>query len=421
MSVLLKRRVAVISDLHVGHGARALDFFPYDVSLLKDRLSRDQDFMGAFTSLCQDPSFFDAGPIDALCVTGDISHVAHPLEFVKAEELIQQISGLLKVTSENVFYVPGNHDVSWAIQPWRDWDAYRYAPLLDAPLMFYKRMKAATTGQYGDPPFFVGWNTRNMLVVGINTAAYDTPNPPTGFHHGLVKEETLLAIDNFCNAITSNDAQLRVFLLHHHPVAYSDPRPHIVDPSTVVNAGNLRALLSKQRFDLVIHGHKHWPHIGTHMDNNQWPLNILGAGSFSALPNSQWTGEIANQFHIVEISGRDAIDGFSPGLAFGHVETWAYQIRGRWVRSNKRIGLRATEGFGSIIAPPVVERMIGSALDAADEIGVPCDWDQLIAASPQLRHVNVSVLHQALTRVANTRTKKFKGDVDSDPTDWVIY
>lgn len=418
--MMKRRRIAVISDLHIGYSARCLDFCPYEDVTASDKIAKDQRFFAAFQSLCASRSFIEAGTIDALCITGDVSDRAHPAEFMRANEVISKIVSFLNIEKSRVFYVPGNHDVSWAIKPWLSWEDHRYDPLF-APTSFTQWLPAASFGGYEQPPFFSAWESDDLLVVGVNSAAYDVPKPGDGIHYGLVKEETVREIDAYCERLNRSEHQVRVCLLHHHPILYSDPRPDVADVSAAVNAENLRKILSKHRFDLVVHGHKHWPRIGTHLIANQWPLSILGAGSFSALPDPQWTGETANQFHVIEVSGRDDENGHSPGLAYGHVETWAYQINGVWAPGNARVGLRASEGYGSVVSPAVVERMVQKALAEAQGEGVPCDWDRLVATFPNLRHINAQVLHSAMAAEAVNRGLKFRGDVDSDRTHWILY
>jgi len=62
-------------------------------------------------------------------------------------------------------------------------------------------------------------------------------------------------------------SQLRLFVVHHHPIQYSEPYPDIpafVDFSILSNAGNLHALLRKHNFDILIHGHRHVPKFESH-------------------------------------------------------------------------------------------------------------------------------------------------------------
>ncbi len=413
-----QKRIAIISDLHVGTGARALELCPHTPSR-DDLVAKDQAFLQAFASLCESEAFKASGPIDALCVTGDISHEAHPLEFRRANEVLAFLMAQLGLQEHQVYAVPGNHDVNWAQAA--EGRGRRYDAIQQNSATLVRRFGAASIGSLFQDPYFLGWDSDELLVVGLNTAAHDGPEPREGYHHGLVKQSTLDALDDYCRSLNRDDAQTRICLLHHHPLSYTDPRPDIADPSALVNAENLRELLSRHRFDLIVHGHKHWPRLSTFMEGNQWPLNILGAGSFSASPDPQWTGEIGNQFHVVQLSGRDGVDGHSPGLAFGYVQTWVYQISGRWVASSNRIGLRATCGFGSVITPPVVEALCRRALSAAEVRGGICDWDLLTSEAPTLKHVSPSQLHSTLSVLGPNLGFKFCGDVDSEQLHWVLY
>jgi predicted phosphodiesterase len=54
------------------------------------------------------------GGVSGLLITGDISRSGDPGEYANAEGWLAELCGALGIGTENVWVVPGNHDVSWS-------------------------------------------------------------------------------------------------------------------------------------------------------------------------------------------------------------------------------------------------------------------------------------------------------------------
>jgi 3',5'-cyclic AMP phosphodiesterase CpdA len=412
-------RVAVISDLHIGRKARALDLCPHDLKP-EQQVGLIRDYIKTFSEYVTSKEFQLSGPVNALCVTGDISNEADPEEFKLAHAVVSSIAEALEVAPNRVYYVPGNHDVHWPVmklEPTEFWRKYRFDPLLQEGLIFKSRMTDAATGAFHESPHFVAWQTEDLLVVGINSAASDGPVPEYGEHNGIIHQETLNALNTFLTTTQHDNNQIRICLLHHHPINYSDFQTTIPDYSIAINADNLFQLLSAHRFDVIIHGHKHVPQLRhTAAVSNGHPLTVLGAGSFSARLDSQWVGAAQNQFHIIEIEGRDpATLG-----AFGHVATWDFSA-GKWIESHSRMGLCATESFGSLstaheliaeISPYVVPIINNNRI---------CHWTDLVAKAPRLSRSSTKVAYEVLLSLAKLQDLEHFGEMDTPGRKWGLY
>ena len=412
-------RIAIVSDLHIGTKARGLDMCPHVVE--KDKKANfHTDYLSYFIKFVSSSAFSTLGPIDMLCVTGDISNTAAPSEFILAHEVIQKIADAIKVPLERVYYVPGNHDVHWAVSnldPSDFWKRYRYEPLMQPGLVFGTQLTNSKTGAFNADPHFVVWSEKQYLVVGFNSAAYDAPKPDDDEHHGLIHPDTLAELDAFLTNSGFDSDIPRICLVHHHPIQYSDPTPAQADFSALTNAGDFLELLSKHKFDLIFHGHKHVPHLQRCSGApNGHPITVLGAGSFSAQLDSRWIGTIANQFHVVNVEGRDK----GNGALYGHISNWVFDTAGTWKVSHSQTGLCATEAFGSLVTSTELETEISSHVDAFLAKHQSCTWEDLVAASPSLRHANTTNAHEALQRVATSKRLKLLGEVDTNRTNWTL-
>lgn len=418
-SMVTPQRIAVISDLHIGTKARALDLCPHELPPEK-KVGKTKDFLKSFREYVESAAFISSGPVDHLVITGDISNQADPLEFRLAHKVMREIAESLKVRDDHVHFVPGNHDVHWPVMeltPLEFWGKYRYEPLLEPGLIFKQRMDQAKSGEFHNKPHFVIWTTPGALIVALNTAAFDAPVAEHGKHHGLVTQEALTKLDLELSSIPIDSFQIRICLLHHHPVQYSDLVANYPDYSALTNAGNLLELFSRHQIDIAVHGHKHVPHLQhVHAVTNGHPLTILGAGSFSAELESQWTGATHNQFHVINVEGRNS----STQAVYGYVATWNFEITGEWKASYGRTGLGATEGFGSLNTQAEIIAEISPAIDAIFADLGNCPWDEVLRRVPSLAHVNNRRAFEAFDSIAKAKDLRMFGDKDATGSNWVL-
>jgi 3',5'-cyclic AMP phosphodiesterase CpdA len=342
---MLKLRIALISDLHVGAENKGMDMCPH--ALRPDEVAgRSQDYVGTFERQASD--FTERGHIDMLCIAGDISDKAHAEEFKFADKAVKRIATALGIAADSIYFVPGNHDVHWPVMklmPTDFWTPFRYVPLLQNGLTFQRRLSQCEFGAIDKDPFFIAWKNEKAIVLGINSAAFDGPDAET--NTGLIRQETVQAIDTFLQGIPSNSSQLRICLLHHHPIQYSEKNPNSTDLSIAVNSENLITVLNKHSFDLILHGHKHQPRLRTHLSNNCHPFVSLCAGSFSSILNPLQFDGSSNLFHVLNVDGRDQT---SQGIQ-GTLQSWTHCADGTWKSSHENRGIPAIEAFGSLATP----------------------------------------------------------------------
>ncbi len=131
--------------------------------------------------------------------------------------------------------------------------------------------------------------------------------------HGLIIEKDL---DEFSQQVKqlrkSGDARpfdrsLKIALIHHHvlPTSYSY-LPALADESYMMleNAGVFIYRLVQEDFDLILHGHRHYPQFcrAAYYDQQgkEKVISILGCGS-SGKPYDQWIASAGHNFNVIRI------------------------------------------------------------------------------------------------------------------------
>jgi 3',5'-cyclic AMP phosphodiesterase CpdA len=412
---MMKLRIALISDLHVGAENRGMDMCPHP--LLPDEVSgRCPDYVATIEQ--QASEFKEKGDIDMLCVTGDISNRAHAEEFKLADRAIERVANALSIPKTSVYFVPGNHDIYWPVMelnPHDFWAPYRYAPLLQNGLTFQRRISESQFGAIDCEPYFIAWKNEKSIVLGINSAAFDGPTAAT--HSGVIRQETIHAIDTFLKELPVDFSQTRVCLLHHHPIQYSEKIPNSVDLSIAVNSENLINVLNKHSFDLILHGHKHQPRLKTHLINNCHPFVSLCAGSFSSILHPLHFDGSSNLFHIMNIDGRDQS---SKGIQ-GTLQSWTYTTEGIWKPSHENRGIPAVEAFGSLATPTQIKTDLKNTIPNLMIRSTVCKWTDLVSQHPHLDFVNSNVAFKLMSEVAHELGCEMVGDNNGYSRNWVVF
>jgi len=223
------RSLAHVSDLHLGRDRRAAE---------------------AARALC---AALVAARVDAILVTGDLTHRGRAAEMAAFEEAFAPLLG-----AGRAVVVPGNHD--------------RAGEDVGAAMMVGARVGVAD-------------------LPGLHVVRVDSTAP---HNRSLVAAHGLLAPRDLDDA----DAALReappgaltVLMLHHHvlPLPADDLAERLSGWLGWPNAAELasgRDLLARARgrCDLVLHGHRHVPAIAHPFPGDARPLAVVNAGSSTEL------------------------------------------------------------------------------------------------------------------------------------------
>ena len=340
-------KLAVLSDFHIGTGTRAKDF-----STEENKNAIDTDYKDRFLSFLLDNKIV----ADFLVIPGDISNSARNIEFQLASTVITEIAAILSVDDDKIIFVPGNHDSDWSVLTGYSKEEIelrrndRYLPLLRNAFIF-KRILEKGTANLIRQPYYSIWNYNEIIIVGYNSSFQDDPN--IAIHHGFIQSEIFGLIQDEIDQITDLQEKIKLFIVHHHPINYSDP---IIEPdhSIMVNSEELLTFLRRNHFDLIIHGHKHAPRFKILKENSGFPIAILCAGSFSALLDTRWSGIVNNQFHIIDIEKRDN----DTGLLNGFVKSYTFLSHKGWVPSIPNNGIPHIMPFGTDVLPSQISQKI---------------------------------------------------------------
>ncbi|MFY0614534.1 MAG: metallophosphoesterase [Hyphomicrobiaceae bacterium] len=196
-------------------------------------------------------------PVDHVTVTGDLTNIGMPAEFVQSLDWLKSVG-----RPDDVTVIPGNHDLytrlrrDQGIERWRAYmsarDGSDVVAGLPAPLAS------------GFP--FVRTFGR-FALIGLNSAVYMPPAIPAG----RVGDDQIARFKDISRRLHSG-GYARVVLIHHPPLKEHGTARCLRD------AAAFEAALIDVGAELVIHGHNHRDMISWR-DTATGPLPIIGAAA----------------------------------------------------------------------------------------------------------------------------------------------
>jgi len=392
--------LAVISDLHVGLAARAKDLCPEPPSTkIKARSKYIAKIEDAYRQNFVDFVRRQGITADYLILPGDLTNRAHPREVRLASDFVYQAACALNVRRDKIIFAPGNHDVDWTMyDPIDDtgvrWEQRYYS--IGHNKFLFRRLINLGQGDILSSPYFIIWNFDDLLAVAYNSASHDTPVPQNGVHHGLADPNHLDAIRSHLQRIPF-DGRLRLFVVHHHPLDFSNPLPTTPDFSLMTNAEGLLSLLHECCFDLLIHGHKHHPRFETHSTQTYPHIPVLCSGSFSVEIDTLWAGTIDNQFHLVTLNGRAGVGN----RLVGKIISWSNNHIKGWIPSEESTtGIHHVIPFGSYFMPDELDALLDPFvrqwLTTHDHIL----WSEVVDQFPELEYLPLDSSIKTFDRIA---------------------
>jgi 3',5'-cyclic AMP phosphodiesterase CpdA len=229
--------LAHLTDPHLAyqHDIRFTDllnkrFFGY----IKWRLKRSSAHRGeVLDGLIDD---LRANQTDHIVVTGDLTHLGLPAEFVKAKELLSALGAPSRVT-----VIPGNHDAYVAAALERGlahWIEY----------MISDKQENADGKPIALETVFPSLRVRGSIaLIGVSSA-----RPCSTFLAvGRIGKEQRQRIDKMLIE-TGRQGLFRVILIHHPPVSgVVNWRKRLID------AEAFRSIVQQHGAELILHGHAH--------------------------------------------------------------------------------------------------------------------------------------------------------------------
>lgn len=398
-------KIAIVSDLHVGDHAREYDLQP-------NGKAPYQDYPG-YLHYFRQTIETNALSADMLVVSGDITHQAQPTQFQHASKVIKELAAMLSVPAGQIIAVPGNHDLNWDVanlakssnEPF--WLDYRFAPFrygsLDAGCA--DTMVSALL----EPPHFFVHEHAAADVWCFNSAAYDLPDQKP--HRGEIKELHRAALQTQLEARYQGKAKekFRIFVTHHHPKPQPDLYRDIPDFSGMVNGESLLDLLMDNRFDLVLHGHKHRPWCRPFLESGKDPIVVWCSGSFAQTLGSAYYGSIGNLWHLAEVQGTS-----DAGHCFGVVKSWAFAPAQGWMPSRPaHHGIDHITPFGFLADRATILDLTRKELEKALAEKPTVRWDDVRSNQSTLQFQPGPVIWKILEDLSGEFNFRTHGERDS--------
>ncbi len=240
---------------------------------------------------------------DQILVTGDLTQIALPNEFIQAARWLRDLGD-----PAHVALVPGNHD-SYVKMPWQDSFAH-WLPYLQGDNAL---AESVTPGRANNPPDTLYPQIRirgDVAFIGLSSAIPTAPFMATG----KLGQRQLQALAGHLDA-TGAAGLFRVVHLHH-PLSVSREkwRKRLIDTEA------LEALLARHGAELVLHGHRHRT-IRAELSAGGRRIPVIGAASASARGDH---AEAAT-FSRYTVSRPDESEGGGWQLS---TETWRWRPKG---------------------------------------------------------------------------------------------
>jgi len=326
-----------LSDLHFGGKHR---FNPEPTP--RGDIPVREGYPTLFDKLREDLGGQDPGCPVAICITGDLTTAASFAEYAEAERFIRNLSasrvyGKQRPFSSIFFNVPGNHDVIYD------------KSTIPERLATFAQFLSGLTGTHMDPANPWDWPLLydctadlGLIVVCISSSIYVEKGKPDQ-DRGHVDVKQLARIKRELEAVEPERLHnsIRIALMHHHPVLI----PALAEPGrgydAVHNSGKLLAILRKFGFHMVLHGHKHDPHVFTEDSRSAFrtthhnPILIAAGGSVGStdLLKNRWNSynRISIKWHpaagqariLIETVGLSVTDEDSNELL---PSEWAWRV-----------------------------------------------------------------------------------------------
>lgn len=295
-------RIAIISDVHYGKFSRTLDFcVPGEA--IQDQSKDIKPFEVGLRSLLSNmkPDYF--------FLTGDLTSVGSPKEFIYCEKKIVSLAESIGLPLENIICGLGNHDIDWSISDLGVMDCndncsmadkqmrekYQYIAANCAKLCFDFISEPEKVG----PVVFSGVTEKEDFIVFIlNTSLYCVRDEVPS--HGKIGERQLKWFEEVAKKY-KDDSRPKILLMHHHPRNNAYPIP-ILDISTVEEGAEIMDIVNREGIDIIIHGHRHHPHVETiQTAKGVKPVSVICAGSLSVNAQHRSDGEIPNTIHFLDV------------------------------------------------------------------------------------------------------------------------
>jgi hypothetical protein len=232
------------------------------------------------------------GKIDAIVWSGDLVSTGKSSEFLRAAELLNDISAKCHVPIERMIVIPGNHDLEWNPDTWSGTaPGTSRAVSRDSFGIFSQLVKKEKFDSCSRLLLSSRSEKRNLLLLGLDSNFVEGPGS-AGV--GYISKQTLERTGQVLSSCASDSGTTPPLwlIVHHHVFPVSSANLEHARERNISVMGNASELLWRAHqwlVELILHGHEHQPSmtwaqrwVGETRSAAFRPIGVLGAGSCGA-------------------------------------------------------------------------------------------------------------------------------------------
>ena len=291
----------------------------------------------------------EGGPIDLVCMTGDVAQGGKSDEYQNVTEFIRNLTFRLGVSFDKIFIVPGNHDIDRGVNV-RAWKSMRKV----SPMVNSLDLSRWMAGVAPMPPPGVTHTWKEKVLarqaafwkwLSIDLGRMDllparSPHGSLGFRQTIAlpggrRSMHIVGLDTAWLAGDESDSTNLLVTTHQLYSLLSNPDGSPLDGLRIVlmhhpisdlaDRSEVTRILS-ERADLVLRGHLHEPDATCWVDADQRKLPQLAAG---CLYEGHAASKYPNGIQVITLCLDDAGSQIEGELYF---RTWS--SRGHWYDDN---------------------------------------------------------------------------------------
>jgi len=276
-------RIAHLSDLHFGNDLILR-------ALLDRRWYKNTEDQELLTNLGAALSSLKPKP-DYLVVSGDLVNKCDAASFRTAAKNLRKLteSAGLSVRTQ-LLVVPGNHDVQ--IIP----DEGQYFGRIQPFVEFLKELFEEDNYRTRTERFVRVDLDRRVCFMCLDTSLRDKLAAAEGRIGEPQWRWARRKMDELAATHADFHQFLKIAVLHHHPYPLAGGGSDKWMP--LDDAGECQQFLQKYRFQLALHGHKHYPLVDKKLFNNGDHVTVISAGTACCpIPSENRAG---NSFYVLD-------------------------------------------------------------------------------------------------------------------------
>lgn len=311
-------RIAVISDLHCQKGETYPKVSRLHTQLLDMPIKENP--VESFKAIINEHNKH----VDYLLILGDVTDKGEKDGLILGIKHIKELYN--ELNADKLIFTVGNHD----LQKDNEEPSIMLKKTIGYPFTSKKKLSETFAKEFWADNNCIIEDEKSILLI-INSSC----NIKKTNEKALLISETLLdQIREKLKECNKND-KVKIALCHHHPITHSDINDTYSALDCIDRGDILIDLLIQEGFNILIHGHKHFPRL--RLEN---ALPIFCSGSFSSLENTVHFNE-NNTAHFIDFYKSD------DNKFIGLIETWIFSFAKGWFKStnyDERFPIYA--GFG---------------------------------------------------------------------------